>query len=100
MKSTEKSLAMWSLRMANHAMKGLVARSHLIKGLNVREVNLRSLLMSDLAMRRLTKRNLIGKGNIERNLTTVSLTTTIAMRRWKTARRSTLSSLGKLRVKI
>jgi hypothetical protein len=81
-------------------MKGLVARSHPIKGLGMREVIVRSLLMNDLAMRRLTERNLIGKGNIERNLTMVSLTTTIAIRRWKTSRRSTLSSLCKLRVKI
>jgi hypothetical protein len=100
MKSTTKSHTMCSLQMANHAMKGLIVRSHLIRGLSVRGAIVRSLIIRDLAMRRLGERNLIRKGDTERNLTTGNPTTTIAMKRWETSRRSKLSLLGRLLVKI
>jgi hypothetical protein len=62
--------------------------------------HVRSLIIRDLAMRRLRERNLIRKGDTERNLTTENPTTTIAMKRWETSRRSKLSLLGRLLVKI
>jgi hypothetical protein len=77
----EKSHRVESLNGESHHMKGLIARS---------------LLKSDLVMRGITERNLIGKGETERSPTTVNLTTTIVMRRWRILRGSMLLSLGKL----
>jgi hypothetical protein len=57
MKSIMKNLVVWSLRMVNHAIKGLVMKIHPIRGLDVKGIIVRSLLMRDLAMRRLKEKS-------------------------------------------